>query len=171
MRGFSLALTTVLGLTAALPAHAEPKTVCAGQEKNLATYKQMYKILFMDRDGSRAGEFYAPEVKSHNDDAGGPGAMVKPEQMAKMWEASKKFNPERVLDDELIICSGDYVVVRTTVRTHDNMGMAGNAPTKKAYNITATDIYRFENGKVVERWGNADLASAFEQVGLKVVPK
>ncbi|MBM3516168.1 MAG: ester cyclase, partial [Alphaproteobacteria bacterium] len=98
------------------------------------------------------------------------GGMVKPESLAKMWEASKKNNPERVLDDELIICSGDYVVVRTTIRSADNVGVDGNPPTKKPYSATATDIYRFQNGKVVERWGNADVIHIYRQLGYKMVP-
>jgi len=169
MRRISLALLSAFVLSA--PVRAEPITVCQGNEKNLGIYRQMHKILFSDRDGSRVGEFYAPKIKSHNNDAGGPGSMVENASLAKMWEASKKFNPERVLEDELIICSGDYVVVRTTIKSADNAGVAGNPPTKKNYEITATDIYRFENGKVVERWGNADVASIYQQLGFKVVPK
>lgn len=167
MRRLLLAAATV---AITFPAGAAPTIVCDANNPNLKTYQQMWKILFMDRDGSRAGEFYAPEIKSHNNDAGGGGGMVKPESLAKMWEASKKNNPERVLDDELIICSGDYVVVRTTIRSADNVGVDGNPPTKKPYSATATDIYRFQNGKVVERWGNADVIHIYRQLGYKMVP-
>jgi predicted ester cyclase len=44
----------------------------------------------------------------------------------------------------------------------------GHAPTGKPYSITATDIYRFEDGKVVERWGNADLVTLFRQLGFQL---
>ena len=46
--------------------------------------------------------------------------------------------------------------------------MAGIDPTGEPYQYTATDIYRFENRKVVERWGNNDLASAYRQLGFKI---
>jgi predicted ester cyclase len=145
--------------------------VCDGNEKNRDTYLQMWKVLFMERDGSRAGEFYAPEIKSHNNDGGGAGGMVKTEDLAKMWAASKKYAPDRVLDDELILCAGDYVVVRTTIRSQDNTGVAGWPATGKPYTTTATDIYKFKDGKVVERWGNADLVNIFRQTGYAIVPE
>ena len=40
----------------------------------------------------------------------------------------------------------------------------------KSYAISGIDIYRFENGKVVERWGNADLVSMYRQIGYTLTP-
>ncbi|MEZ5458105.1 MAG: ester cyclase [Steroidobacteraceae bacterium] len=165
----------LLSAMAATPSFAEDVTnnariVCDGNEQNRDIYLRMWKILFMDRAGERAAEFYAPQVVSHNSDAGGPGRLVSPDDMAKMWEKSKQVDPGRVLDDELVLCAGDYVVVRTTISGTDNAGIGGYPPTGKPYKTTATDIYRFENGKVVERWGNADLVNIFSQLGYTVVP-
>jgi predicted ester cyclase len=149
----------------------KPVISCAGNEKNLATYLQMHKVLFTDRDGARVEEFYAPEIISHNTDSGGTGARKVPSSfMANMWNNSRQKDPGRVLDDELILCSGDYVIVRTLMRARDNAGMPPNPPTGKPYEISATDIYRFENGRVVERWGNSDLVSAYRQIGYTFVP-
>ncbi len=170
MRRTPTSIAALFALAAALPAAAAPTIVCDDNDKNLKTYLQMHKILFTDRDGSRVNEFYAPEVKSHNNDAGGAGGMVKNESLAKMWAASKKNNPERVLEDELILCAGDFVVVRTTIHSTDNTGVDGNPPTKKSYSTTATDTYRFENGKVVERWGNADVINIYRQLGYVMAP-
>lgn len=148
-----------------------PTIVCAPDAPNLKTYLQMHKVLFMDRDGTRVEEFYAPEVISHNLDSGGSGARpVKSAALAAMWTASRRSDPDRVLADELILCAGDYVVVRTTMRGKDTTGVDGWPATGKPYAVTATDIYRFENGRVVERWGNADLVSLFRQVGYTFVP-
>lgn len=166
-------LLAAIAATAVSPAllAATPTIACKGDEKNLATYLQIHKVLFMERDASRVEEFYAPEVISHNTDSGGSGARKVPsKQLAAMWASSKKNNPERVLDDELILCADDFIIVRTTLRSNDTTGVAGNAPTGKAYVTTATDIYRFENGRVVERWGNSDVAGIYQQLGFKVVP-
>jgi predicted ester cyclase len=153
------------------PAPGKPAIACDGNEKNLQTYLRIHDVLFMERDASRVGEFYAPEVISHNLDSGGGGEQrVKSSDLAAMWAASKQHNPERVLADDLIICQGPYVVVRTTMHSSDTTGFAGNAPTGKSYSISAIDIYRFENGKVVERWGNSDLISLFRQIGYTLKP-
>jgi predicted ester cyclase len=173
-------LVVTLGVLAALPPAApaadgptarKPTIACEGNEKNLQTYLQIHKVLFTERDSSRVLEFYAPEVLSHNQDSGGNVVTkVKAEQMGAMWAASKKFNPDRVLADDLIVCAGDYVTVRTMVHNSDTTGVEGNPPTGKPYVISAIDIYRFENGKVVERWGNADLVSMFRQIGYTMTP-
>ena len=164
-------LAALAGCMASSAFAGSPTVACKGDEKNLSTYLQIHKVLFMERDASRVEEFYAPEVVSHNTDTGGSGARtVNSRQLAAMWSASKKNNPERVLDDELILCADDFIVVRTTLRSNDTVGVAGNPPTGKSYVTTATDIYRFENGRVVERWGNSDVAGIYKQLGLKVVP-
>lgn len=167
MRLFASILILMTAMAA--PASAQLRIHCDGQTENLNTYLQIHKVLFSDRDTSRVEEFYADEIISHNNDAGGPGALVSSDDMAAMWEASKKNNPERVLEDELILCVDDFVVVRTTIKSAFNTPMAGAEPTGQPYEATAIDIYRFEDGKVVERWGNADVAFIFRQLGFKMV--
>ena len=155
---------------ASFQALAEPRIHCDGHEDNLATYQEIHRILFMERDTTRVTDFYADEVISHNEDTGGAGARsVTPELLEQMWENSKKVDPDRVLEDELILCVDDFVVVRTTMRGNNGGPVLGEPPTGKDYAITATDIYRFEDGKVVERWGNADLITLYRQLGFRMV--
>jgi hypothetical protein len=161
-------------------AYAAPQIHCDGQENNLAIYLEINRVLFNERDTTRVEEFYADEFISHELDGGvvgGPGAqtvlpelptVVTPEFMKQMWEESKKNDPTRVLEDELILCVGDFVVVRTTMSGKNNGPLLGHAPTGKPYSIKATDILRFEDGKVVERWGNADLWVLFKQLGFQL---
>ncbi|MBT5240712.1 MAG: SnoaL-like domain-containing protein [Rhodospirillaceae bacterium] len=163
-----IALFALISALAA-PASAQVQIYCDGQAENLNTYLQIHKVLFSDRDVSRVEEFYADEIISHNNDAGGPGSVVKPDDMRKMWESSLKNNPERVLEDELILCVDDFVVVRTVIKSSFNTPLAGYPPTGEPYEITGIDIYRFDDGKVVERWGNADVAFIFRQLGFKMV--
>lgn len=163
-------LTISLLLSAmSAPVFAQVRIHCDGQTENLNTYLKIHKVLFSDRDTTRVEEYYADEIISHNNDAGGPGSLVTSDSMREMWDASKKNNPERVLEDELILCVDDFVVVRTTIKSSFNTPMAGYPPTGEPYSATAIDIYRFEEGKVVERWGNADVAFIFRQLGFKMV--
>ncbi len=166
-----LAAGSLSAQAADAPAAKKPTIACQGNDKNLQTYLQIHKVLFTDRDSSRVNEFYAPEVLSHNQDSGGGvTTKVKSSQMAAMWAASKKNNPERVLADDLIICGGDFITVRTMVHSNDKTGLDGNPPTGKPYSVSAIDIYRFENGKVVERWGNNDTVSIYRQLGYTMTP-
>jgi len=148
-----------------------PVIACDGSDRNLAVYRRMHQVLFVERDGSRVGEFYAPEVILHDEDRGGVGTKtVKSADLGAMWSAARKTNPDRVLSADLIICQGPYVVVRTTARSTDKAGFAGNPPTGRPYVISGIDIYRFEHGKVVERWGNLDLAGLLRQIGYTFTP-
>ena len=47
--------------------------------------------------------------------------------MGAMWTASIRNNPERVLADDLIVCSNDYVIVRTIIHSYDWIG-SGSIP-------------------------------------------
>ena len=143
------------------------ETQCKGNEKNLETYLKMYDVLFMKRDESRVLEFYAPEFVSHNSDAGGGGAETRTaESMKPMWIDSKKNQPDRVMINELILCAGNLVVARVTMKGTQTGPLFGMTATGKTYSTTATDIYRFKDGKVVERWGNSDGIGMLSQLGL-----
>ena len=167
----TLGLAMILFAVGPLSAADKPIISCEGNEKNLQIYLQIHKVLFSDRDGSRVNEFYAEEIISHNTDGGGSVSRTVPSSyLANMWNKSRETTPERVLDDELILCSGDFVIVRTRVRSRDNVGLPPYPPTGKPFDISAIDIYRFENGRVVERWGNSDVMSQYRQLGYTFVP-
>ena len=167
----ALGLAMTLFAVGPLSAADKPIISCEGNEKNLKTYLQIHKVLFSDRDGSRVNEFYAEEIISHNSDGGGSVTRTVPSSyLANMWNKSRQTTPERVLDDELILCSGDFVIVRTRVRSRDYVGLPPYPPTGKPFDISAIDIYRFENGRVVERWGNSDVISQYRQLGYTFVP-
>ncbi len=144
--------------------------VCDGHEENLQTYLDMTRILFNQRDHERAGEFYSDEFVSHNVDEGGLGTAVRtPEHMQRIWINSKKNSPDRQLINDLIICNGDLVVARVTMKgTRVSGPMEGNPPNGRRYETSATDTYRFKDGKVVERWGNNDSIAMIRQLGLQV---
>jgi predicted ester cyclase len=155
------------GLFAAAAAASATEIHCAGNEKNLETYLKMHDVLFMQRDETRVLEFYAPEFVSHNSDEGGGERVTRTaESMKPMWINSKKNQPDRVLTNDLILCAGDLVVARVTVTGTQTGPMFGLPATGKRFKTTATDIFRFKDGKVVERWGNNDGIAMLSQLGL-----
>ncbi|MEQ8510544.1 MAG: ester cyclase [Rhodospirillaceae bacterium] len=150
-------------------AAAAPEIHCDGQEENLSRYLALFEVLFEQRDGSRAGEFYADEFISHNSDANGAGRVIgRPAQLERMFNASKDASPDRVLVNDLIICKDDMVSTRMTVSGTQTGEMMGAPATGRKFQFTAMDIFRFEDGKVVERWGNADHLVLIRQLGLDV---
>jgi predicted SnoaL-like aldol condensation-catalyzing enzyme len=153
----------------AAPAH-KLETHCEGNEANLATYLAMSKILFNERQAERAPEYYAPEVINHNNDGGGFGtSIVKPADMTGLWIFLEKLEPDRKIIDNVIVCKDDLVIAQVTV-TGSRAGetLVGKPEGRRRYMISAMDMYRLKDGKVVERWGNADYFSQIRQLGLPV---
>jgi predicted ester cyclase len=167
MKQFALGTLLVLSATGAMA--AETRIYCDGNEANLESYLGMHDVLFMQREGSRVGEWYAPKVLSHDQDAGGSSTTyVTHAEMENMWKRSKETTPNRVLINDLILCMGDFVVARVRMKGTRLGPLPGLEPGEagRDYETSAIDIYRFEEGKVVERWGNNDGITMMRQLGL-----
>lgn len=159
-----LLLASILGISA--PAGAL-EIQCDGNEANLETYLEMTDILFNQRQTNRADEYYAPQFTSHNTDGGGLGSATRtPGHMARIWERQDALFPDRKVTNELIVCKGDVVVARVNVQGTMNEPAYGQEPTGNRFHYTAIDIYRFKDGKVVERWGNNDRVAFARQLGI-----
>jgi steroid delta-isomerase-like uncharacterized protein len=70
---------------------------------------------------------------------------------------------------EGLIAEGDRVAVRVICRGTHRAEFMGIAPTGRSVEFSAVSIFRFADGKVVERWNNTDNLSLLQQLG--VVPK
>ncbi|MDX2142950.1 MAG: ester cyclase [Rhodospirillaceae bacterium] len=168
---YALLAATALVLSAGANA-AEPTVVgCAPDNPNYVAYMGMTNEMFIPRNGEVAPKFYHNEFYSHNQDRGGGTKMkVTVENMKKVYEESYKTFGERSYENELILCAGDYVVARTVLTSKMTGPMGGQAATNRTARISATDIYKFQNGKVIERWGNADNIGQLWQLGLQLPP-
>jgi predicted SnoaL-like aldol condensation-catalyzing enzyme len=159
---------------AALLAHpvlaaGNPTIVNCDGNPNLARFLEMDSILFNGpRDGSRAAEFYADPFLSHDSDRGDAEGVQerRPTHMAGIAAGAKATFPDRVLKNDLIACADDLLIVRVIVTGTMTGAMMGMAPTGKSFKTSAIDIYRFKDGKVVERWGNSDGLGMIAQLGL-----
>lgn len=68
------------------------------------------------------------------------------------------------IDD--IIVHDDKVVERYSATGTHNGNLLGIPPTYKKAKISGIDIVRIKNGKMVERWGQADLLGLIKQLGI-----
>lgn len=164
-------ISTFFALSIVLTAQTSHATeiYCDGQEANLQRYLAMFDVLFMQRDGDRAGEFYSDPFITHNSDGGGgETTTARPSRMGEMFKASKAGSPDRTLTNDVIICKDDLVSTRMTVSGTQTGVMMGNPPTGRSFKFTAMDIFRFKDGMVVERWGNSDTLILIRQLGLDV---
>jgi predicted ester cyclase len=68
------------------------------------------------------------------------------------------------------VAEGDRVVTRWTAQGTHKGELMGMAPTGKRVTLTATDIDRIANGKVVECWSSLDGAAMMQQMGIVPTP-
>ncbi len=71
---------------------------------------------------------------------------------------------------EQIMTDGDMVAVRLTASGTHQAPFMGVAPTGKLITNGVLMMMRVQEGKIVEYWANADLASTLEQLGLLHLP-
>jgi predicted ester cyclase len=166
-----ITLLIAASLLAASTSEAATVAVCPGQEARLKRFLEMHEVLFEKREGGRVAEFHNDPVLNHNLDSGGAETSKVPlAGMTAMWEESKKSTPDRTLTNDLVICQGDYVVARTTMKGTPVGKFFGQDTGGKSYTVTSIDIYRFDaNGKVAERWGNSDSVALMRQLGINLV--
>ena len=73
--------------------------------------------------------------------------------------------PDWQLTVEDILAEGDRVTFRATIHATHQGPFHGIAPTGKPIRVSALEILRIDNGKVVEHWGGADVYSLLFQLG------
>lgn len=164
-----LACAAALLVTGPAIAAGEPTIVNCEGNPNLARFLAMDSILFNGpRDGSRAAEFYADPFLSHDSDRGDAEGVQerRPSHVAGIANRVKETFPDRVLKNDLIACADDLVIVRVIATGTMTGAMMGMQPTGRSFKTSAIDIYRFNEGKVVERWGNSDSLGMLTQLNL-----
>jgi predicted ester cyclase len=72
---------------------------------------------------------------------------------------------------EQVMTDGDMVAVRATARGTHQGAFMGVPPTGKLITIGVLLMMRVRDGKIVEYWANADMASLLEQFGLLQLPR
>ena len=95
------------------------------------------------------------------------------DQMRQTYEMVRAALPDLTFtsDMDLIVAEGDKVVVRGTVSgTHTGADLFGVPPSGKRVAWTGTDVSRVVDGKIVERWLNADIMGLLQQLGLVPSP-
>ena len=123
---------------------------------------------FLDRgEMEAADELLAPEVVVHTV-APFPGNVVGREAVKQGFSGFLSGFSNKHTDVEGLIDEADQIVVRHTHHmTHDRPAL-GLAATGKELSIFGVDIFRFDQGQVVEWWVIDDNLGLLQQLG--VVP-
>src|SRR5690242_21294524 len=88
----------------------------------------------------------------------GQAAPLDREGQKRRIAAFRTAMPDLEFLIEDLFAEGDRVGFRVKIRGTHQGTFLGVAPTDKQLTVTAIDIARLENGKIVDHWGEMDMA-------------
>lgn len=109
-------------------------------------------------------EFIAPDYVRH--DPGLPMQVRGPEGAAQLIGLYRLAFPDLRLTPIVTLAEGDTVAIHLQVHGTHQGELMGIPPTSKPIAITATEIFRFADGKIVEQWTTVDNLGMLRQLGV-----
>jgi len=131
-------------------------------EKNKAVIQRFYLELQKGNFGV-VGDTYAPDYISHNNDAP-EGEQPGIDGAVQAFQAFMSAFPDVSMVDEILVAEGDFVAHHIRYRATHTGSFHGMPATGRQVNLSGIDLYRFSNGKVVEKWGVRDRLQMLEQL-------
>lgn len=132
------------------------------EQRNIAAVHTLNTLVNEDRL-DEMDELFGDGYRDHN-----PGWNVETVADLKrlIADARARFQLHNVIEDT--IASHDKVVVRLTSQGRHVSEAFGIPPTGKTTSMQTIEIYRFEDGKIAERWVVSDTVSLMLQLGVKL---
>ena len=136
-------------------------------KENKAISRRFYQEVFSRGDLDVADSLLAADCVDHNPP--GPGFSPGREGVKQVVTMLRAAVPDLKVTVEDQIAEGDKVASRLTVRGTQQGELMSVPPTGKSITVGLVDIFRIEDGLILERWGEADLLGMMQQLG--VVPE
>jgi steroid delta-isomerase-like uncharacterized protein len=136
------------------------------QDQNLATLGKLAEAV---SSGNLAAldDVFAPNVVEHDP---APDQEPGPAGYKRYFSGLRAAFPDlSVTVDRLLQTETDIAIAYTIHGTH-NGELAGIAHTGRPITARGMQIARFEDGKIVERWGSSDELGLLLKLGAKVSP-
>ena len=124
--------------------------------------------LFSRGDLDAVDRYLAPDFVNH--DPPFPGAAAGPEGMRQAAVMFRAAMPDWHSDLHQLVAENDIVVERfTATGTHQGplMGVPGTGQT---ITLPGVNIFRIQDGRIVERWGRLDELGLLHQLGIAPDP-
>ena len=134
------------------------------KEQNLETTKKLGEAVSTGNLEALKGIFSADVIE--HDPA--PGQGKGPEGFIKFFTMMRTAFPDlKVTVDHIVQDENNLAMAYTIHGTHEGEFM-GITPTGKTFKARGMQIGRYENGKIVERWGSSDELGLVKQLGASI---
>lgn len=132
------------------------------QEENLQIVKSLCDIV-NNRELDKMDELFGEHFKDNNP----AWSVASIGELKGIIDAALKSLNQFITQD-VVFAAEDKVVVVLTLRGTHIGPFLGIEPTGKEVSWTSIEIFRLENGKIVERWVQADTAGLMRQLGVQL---
>ena len=162
LQRFPLIILTFAIGGCSVPNDAEMKQEkIASVEQNEAVVRQVLSLID-ERNLDEAFELYAVDYIYH-----GPGGqeLRGRDGIRGLWEVFLVGFPDLHSTIEDMVSSGDKVVLRWRIEGTHTGEFMGVAPSNKKITLGIIEIFRVENGQLVEAWDQFDQLGLMQQIG------
>jgi steroid delta-isomerase-like uncharacterized protein len=135
-------------------------------EENKALVRRFFEEFITKGDLSLTDELIAENYVDHNPP--GPNIAPGPEGVKQLFAGRRSAFPDLTVTVDDQVAEGDKVVSRGTITGTHKGEFMGIPATGKSISMGAVSIFRIEDGKIAERWGEVDTLGMMQQLG--VVP-
>jgi steroid delta-isomerase-like uncharacterized protein len=138
---------------------------CCEPGGNAAQMKAFYKEVLNGHNIEAVDKYCAESFKDHNPD---PGMKGNKQGVKDSFKALFAAFPDLKVEVKQIVEEGDLVVARVIMSGTQKGEFAGMPASGKKFKIQGIDMVKVnKDGKAVERWGNFDNATMFQQLSPK----
>ena len=131
-------------------------------EENKSIVRRFFEVGPSRGDLDAANELLAPGFVLHVPLPCSPGVRGIDEVVSACRAAFQDLD----VTVEDMVAEKDMVAARFTARGVHNGAFMGLPPTGKPITMTGMEIFRLENGKIAELWGEANLLGLMQQLGI-----
>ena len=131
-------------------------------DENKAMVRRFFALGPSQGDLKAADELLADDFTLHVPLSCSPGVQG----MDKVITACRAAFEHLEVTVEDMVAEGDRVAARFTARGIHKGTFMGRPATGKSITMTGIEIFRIENGRIAELWGEANLRGLMQQLGI-----
>ena len=132
-------------------------------ESNKQRLRRVPEEIFDGGDLDLVDELFADEFVGHAPPV--PGELRGPDEFEGLVTAFRTGFPDLAHTEVHLVGEGDVVVARVTGTGAHDGEFLGVPPTGETIETTAMEMYRFDDGRIVEAWLNVDTLGLLQQIG------
>ena len=130
-------------------------------DENKAIVRQFFRVGPSEGNLIEANKLLSSDFVMHTPLPTAPGIKRMDDVITTCRAAFENLN----VTVEDMVAEGNKVAARFTARGIHKGAFMGLQPTGKPIIMTGIEIFRIENGKIAELWGEANLLGLMQQIG------